>query len=92
MKNTHAYYQQQCKKLGLEMVAGPSPFVLIRPGQLVGKAAQMELRKRKIFISDGAGWKLPEFIRVSFGREAENQKFFSELASIVGGKLTSAGA
>lgn len=92
VKNTHAYYQQQCKKLGLETVAGPSPFVLIRPGQLVGKAAQMELRKRKIFISDGAGWKLPEFIRVSFGREAENQKFFSELASVVGGKLTSAGA
>jgi histidinol-phosphate aminotransferase len=92
VQKTHAYYQQQCKALGLEMVGGPSPFVLIRPGQLVGKAAQMEMRKRKIYITDGAGWKLPQFIRVSFGLEAENQKFFSELATIVGGKLTSRGA
>jgi histidinol-phosphate aminotransferase len=89
VKNTHAYYKEQVNKLGLEMVAGPSPFVLIKPGDRGGKPVQMELRKRKIYISDGAGWKLPQFIRVSFGSEAQNQKFFSELTSIMQGKVSS---
>ncbi|MEP7244463.1 MAG: histidinol-phosphate transaminase [Gammaproteobacteria bacterium] len=80
---TRAYYNDQVKKLGLEMVAGLSPFVLIRPGDRGVKAVQMELRKRKIFITDGAGWKLPQFMRVSFGTEAQNQRFFSELTSIL---------
>jgi histidinol-phosphate aminotransferase len=86
VRAAHSYYEQQCKKLGLEFVAGPSPFCLIGVGEGKGKAVQNELRKQKIFINDGGHWHLPGFIRVSYGRENENQAFFNGLTSVMQGK------
>ena len=83
MRETRTFYEQQCKKLGLEIVAGPASFALIKVGGGNGKTVQNELRSRKIFINDGALWHLPAFIRVSYGRENENQIFFNELASLM---------
>jgi histidinol-phosphate aminotransferase len=77
------YYEQQTQQLGLEMVAGPAPFALINVGRARGKAVQAEMRKQKIFINAGDGWHLPDFIRVSYGREAENRQFFAALARIM---------
>lgn len=85
VRNTHAFYQQRCRKLGVEMVAGVSPFALIAVGAGKGKFVQDELRKRKIFINDGARWHLPDYIRVSYGRENENEILFNELTSILQG-------
>jgi histidinol-phosphate/aromatic aminotransferase/cobyric acid decarboxylase-like protein len=79
----HTFYEQQCKQRGWEMVAGPSPFALIAVGENRGNVIQNELRKRKIFINDGAHWHLPGYIRVSYGRDSENQTFFNELTAIM---------
>jgi histidinol-phosphate aminotransferase len=86
MREVHTYYEQQCKKQGLEIVAGPTSFALIGVGEGNGKTVQTELRNRKIFINDGAHWHLPGFIRVSYGRDNENQTFFNELTSLMRGK------
>jgi histidinol-phosphate aminotransferase len=88
VQSVRTYFDQQCRTLGLEMVAGVSPFALIGVGEGRGKLVQDELRKRKIFINDGAHWHLPQFIRVSYGRDNENQIFFSALTSIMQGKKT----
>jgi histidinol-phosphate aminotransferase len=42
-----------------------------------------ELLKRKIFVSKGTNWNLPGYLRISYGREEENQAFFSELSKLV---------
>lgn len=86
MHATHTYYQQECAKRGWQLVAGVSPFALIAVGEGKGAGVQSEMRKRKIFINDGARWHLPDYIRVSYGREQENQTFFSELATVMQAK------
>lgn len=83
VRSSHQWYQQQCARSGMELVAGPSPFALIAVGAARGKAVQNALRARKIFINDGARWHLPDYIRVSYGLEKENQTFFSELTALM---------
>jgi histidinol-phosphate aminotransferase len=83
VRKTHSYYKEQCKKLGLDIVAGSSPFALIKVGADRSQNIKAELQKRKIFINHGGGWRLPEFLRVSYGRETENQTFFKVLATLI---------
>jgi histidinol-phosphate aminotransferase len=82
IQDTRAYYEQQCKKMGVESIAGPSPFVLIKLGEKADSVYN-ELRMRKIFVSKGTSWNLPDYLRISYGREEENQAFFSELKKLV---------
>jgi histidinol-phosphate aminotransferase len=83
MHDVHAYYQKECAARGWRMVAGVSPFALIGVGAGKGNLVQNELRKRKIFINDGDRWHLPDYVRVSYGREHENQTFCNELATVL---------
>ena len=41
------------------------------------------LRARKIFITHGKTWQMPEYLRVSYGLETENDAFFAALGEIV---------
>lgn len=83
VQKCRSYYMQQCKALGLEMVAGAAPFALLKVGADRSKTIKDELQKRRIFISHGSTWNLPEYLRVSYGRDAENQTFFKELATLI---------
>lgn len=42
-----------------------------------------ELLARNIFITRGTSWNMPDYLRVSYGREKENEAFFSALKSIL---------
>jgi histidinol-phosphate aminotransferase len=83
MSKAHRYYEQECTRNKWRMVAGVSPFALIEVGAGKGKSVETELRRRKIFINDGARWHLPDYVRVSYGREQENQTFCRELAAVM---------
>ena len=76
------YFEQQAQTLGLDTVSGPSPFMLIELGERV-KAITSELRVRKIIVADAESWNLPQHLRVSYGREEENQAVFRELKAIL---------
>jgi len=82
VQKARAYFQQQARTLGLETVSGPSPFMLFELGERA-KPILHELRERKIIVGDGASWNLPHYLRVSYGREAENEAFFRELKAIL---------
>ena len=56
--------------------------MLIELGERV-KAITSELRVRKIIVADAESWNLPQHLRVSYGREEENQAFFRELKAIL---------
>ena len=82
VQKTRGFYQQQCKKLGLKTISGPSPFMLIKTGDLTGSIHQ-SLKDRKIMVGNGKSWNVPDYLRVSYGRESENQVFFKELKSLL---------
>jgi histidinol-phosphate aminotransferase len=82
VKKTRQYYQQQFAELGVNEVSGPSPFMLFETGDQ-SQAIYDELLARNIFITRGTSWNMPDYLRVSYGRESENEAFFSALKSIV---------
>ncbi len=82
VQETRVYYEQQAQTLGLKTVSGVPPFILIELGERV-PAIHRELRERKILVSNGESWNLPDYLRVSYGREEENHAFFRELKKIL---------
>jgi histidinol-phosphate aminotransferase len=82
VQKTRAYYLQQCKKLGLKTISGPSPFTLIKMGDRTSSIHQ-SLKDRKILVGNGKSWNVPNYLRVSYGREKENQAFFKELKKLL---------
>ena len=82
VQETRKYYEHQFADLGLTSVAGPSPFMLVELGER-SKAIFDELKRRHIFTSHGNSWHLPDYVRVSYGREHENQAFFSAMKAIL---------
>ena len=68
--------------LGVKTVGGVPPFILLELGAAVQEVHD-ELRKRKILVGHGRSWGLPDFLRISYGREDENAAFFRELKQIL---------
>jgi histidinol-phosphate aminotransferase len=69
--------------LGLETLPSRGNFVLVR----VGDAARIdrELLARAVIVRPVAGYGLPEWLRVSVGLPAENERFLAALAEILRG-------
>lgn len=82
VEKTRAYYQQQCQRLNLSTLSGVPPFMLIKLDGRV-KEIQDQLRQKNIFVGAGESWNIPQFLRVSYGREAENRLFFRELTQLL---------
>jgi len=82
VKKTRAYYEDQFADLGLDTVSGPPPFMLFEAGAR-SQAIYDALRERKIFITHGKTWNLPDYLRVSYGTPDENEAFFTALADII---------
>jgi histidinol-phosphate aminotransferase len=82
VQETRGIYQQQCKRLGLKTVSGPSPFMLIKTGEKTDNIHQA-LKSRKIIVGNGKTWNVPNYLRLSYGRENENQAFFTELEKLL---------
>lgn len=79
---TRKIYEEKLADLGLNVVSGPPPFILFEAGD---RAQQIhdELLTRKIFITHGRSWHMPDYLRVSYGTEEENAAFFDAMKSIV---------
>jgi len=75
-------YERQFADLGLDVVSGPTPFILFETGDR-SQEIYDEMRARKIFISHGRIWNMPDHLRVSYGTEEENEAFFAALSTIV---------
>ncbi len=71
------YFEETFKELGLEFVPSHANFVLVRVGD--GDVLFADLMKRGVIIRAMRGYKLPEWVRVSVGTPAENERFVSEL-------------
>jgi histidinol-phosphate aminotransferase len=81
-ERARAYYLQNFKKLSLPVLCGPANFIMAELGRKAVTIAS-ELERRKVFVRSGQEWDLPNHIRVTYGREAENQAFFRELTQLL---------
>jgi histidinol-phosphate aminotransferase len=82
VQKTRKYYESGFADLGLDVVSGPPPFMLFEAGDR-SQEIHDELLARKIFITHGKSWNMPDYLRVSYGTEDENETFFAAMKTIV---------
>jgi histidinol-phosphate aminotransferase len=81
-KQAAAILVKFCESMNLEYETPHANFILIKVGD--GAKVFKELQERGVIVRPMGGmYKLPEWIRVSFGTEAENNKFISALSEIL---------
>lgn len=79
-----AFYQRAFRELELQFVPSVTNFILVRVGD--GPRVFAELQKRGVIARPMAGYGLPEWIRISIGTAAENQKCLAALGEVVIGR------
>jgi histidinol-phosphate aminotransferase len=67
--------------LGLEFVPSAANFILVRVGD--GQRVFIEMQKQGVIIRPMGGYQLPEWIRVSIGTPAENDRCLKTLRSVL---------
>jgi len=75
------FLQKEFASLGLDFVTSHANFVLVKVGD--GNAIFKSLLQRGIIVRAMAGYKLPEWIRVSIGTMEQNRRFIFELKNLL---------
>lgn len=76
------YLEAQCARLGLQFIASHANFMLIEVGD--GAAATEQLRAQGVIVRPMGGYRLPNYIRVTFGLPAENERLVKALTQVLG--------
>lgn len=74
-------FQARFAEMGLEFVPSHANFVLVKVGD--GDRVFAELLKRGVIVRAMRGYKLPEWVRISVGLPAENQRCLEMLAEVL---------
>jgi histidinol-phosphate aminotransferase len=72
------------RRLGLAYVPTHTNFVLVDTDRDAAEVAQ-ELLSKGYLVRPGALWRLPTWLRVTFGTEAQNRGFITALESVLAG-------
>ncbi len=75
------WLQGEFATMNLEFVPSHANFILLRVGD--GKAVFTALLKKGIIIRDMTSYGLPEWVRVSIGTHAQNERFLAELKTVL---------
>lgn len=76
-----AWLTGQFTRLGLTYVPSAANFILVKTGR--GREVCAALQQRKVIVRPVDPYGLPEFIRVTVGTQAENEKFIAALEDIL---------
>ena len=75
------FFESAFKAMKLEFIPSAANFVLIRVGD--GAKVFSELQKRGVITRPMAGYQLPEWLRISVGSPAENERCLAALKEIL---------
>jgi histidinol-phosphate aminotransferase len=75
-------YQRSFRKLGLEYIPSLANFILVKVGD--GMRVFNELQKLGVIVRPMGGYGLPEWVRISVGTPAENQRCLEALKRVLG--------
>jgi len=73
-----------CRQSNIEFVPPTANFILIKVGD--GAKVFNELQKLGVIVRPMAPYKLPEWIRVTFGNDKENERFIEAFGKVMAGK------
>jgi len=76
-----AFYQDACASRGLEYVTSHANFLLIKTGD--GDCVFREMLKQGVIVRAMSGYKLPEWIRISIGTAAQNNRCLEVLDAVL---------
>jgi histidinol-phosphate aminotransferase len=76
------YLKTEFDKLGLDMVDGCANFCFVNL-HTDSKPVVEALANKGIFVKNGYGWGYPQYARISFGTDEENQWLIQELKNIL---------
>src|ERR1043166_6156558 len=77
-----AFLETHFRQMRLEFIPSAANFVLVKVGD--GQRVFLDLQKQGIITRPMAGYGLPEFIRISVGSPAENERCAATLKTVVG--------
>jgi len=75
------FYEQAFRQLGLEFVPSVTNFILVRVGD--GNRIFGAMQKLGVIVRPMSGYQLPEWIRISIGTPAENERCLSALRQVL---------
>lgn len=75
------YYQEQLRKLNLEYIPTHANFILVKVGD--GQKVFVELQKLGIIVRPMGGYGLPEWVRITIGTPAENERCINSLKTVL---------
>ncbi len=75
------FYESAFQRLGLEFVPSVANFILVKVGD--GDRVFAEMMKRGVIVRAMRGYKLPEWVRISVGTAAQNEKCVAVLEEVL---------
>jgi histidinol-phosphate aminotransferase len=78
---SRALFVHELRALGLQPIPSETNFIAVHVGDDMAVAAG--LMEHGLTVSPLAGWGLPGYIRISFGTDHENERFFTALRAVL---------
>lgn len=75
-------YARTFRKLGLEFIRSGANFILVKVGD--GQGVFAGLQKLGVIVRPMGGYQLPEWVRISVGTPAQNQRCIESLKKVLG--------
>ncbi|MHB9008860.1 MAG: histidinol-phosphate transaminase [Limisphaerales bacterium] len=75
------FFEDTCRELGLAIVPSSGNFLLVKVGE--GQRVFGALQQRGVIVRPMAGYQLPEWIRISVGTPAENERCVAALKAVL---------
>lgn len=76
-----AFYEEAFQKRGLEFVPSHANFILVRTGN--GDRVFRDMLKQGVIVRAMSGYKLPDWVRISIGTQAQNQRCLEVLDAVL---------
>ncbi|MGC8988621.1 MAG: histidinol-phosphate transaminase [Verrucomicrobiia bacterium] len=76
------FLEQSFRKHNIEYVPSAANFILVRVGN--GQRVFVEMQKLGVIVRPMGGYQLPEYVRISVGTPAENQRCVEALCKVLG--------
>jgi histidinol-phosphate aminotransferase len=76
------YFQRECKRMKLPYVPASANFILVEVGK--GRDVFVALQKEGVITRPMDGYGLPQYIRITIGKPAENRKCVEAMKKVLG--------
>ncbi|MDD5482849.1 MAG: histidinol-phosphate transaminase [Kiritimatiellae bacterium] len=77
------FFEDEFRRSGIEYIPSAANFMLVKVGN--GRKIFNEMQKKQVIVRPMDGYNLPEYIRITVGRPAENKRCLRALQQVLSG-------